>query len=209
MGSRERRDREKQDVREHILAAAREMFAREGFERVSMRQIAEAVEYSPTAIYLHFADKTALFRELVSQDFGRLARTMRKIAGVADPIERIREAGRSYIHFALKHPNHYRLMFMTAHDPMVHEKPKDPNPDRDSYAFLKAAVDDALAQNRFRSELKSAELIAQTLWAAVHGVASLQITKGNAPCDWTPIKQRTETMVDCILCGLTTTGGKS
>jgi AcrR family transcriptional regulator len=189
-------------VREKILAAAGELFAREGFEHVSMRQIAEAIEYSPTAIYLHFADKQALFHELVRADFAKLGREMQKIEKVADPIERLRRAGRAYIHFALKHPNHYRLMFMTEHaaDQAMHQ---GRDPDEDSYAFLKSAVDEAVRLGRFRPELKNAELVAQTLWAAVHGVVSLEIVKGKEPCcQWRTVRERAETMLDTIVRGL-------
>jgi AcrR family transcriptional regulator len=203
MGIVERRERQRTEVKEKILAAARELFVRHGFENVSMRQIAEAIEYSPTAIYLHFADKGALFAEIVSQDFASLAGEMRKIEKVADPIDRIRRAGRAYIRFAVAHPNHYRLMFMTAHEEMPKEKLDDHTPDADAYAFLRTAVEHALERGLFRPELRSAELIAQTLWAAVHGVASLEIVKlTEGCCQWRPMRERAETMLDAILRGL-------
>ena len=62
MGVKERREREKLETRDLILEAARELFANEGYEGVSMRKLAEKIEYSPTAIYVHFADKEELFR---------------------------------------------------------------------------------------------------------------------------------------------------
>jgi AcrR family transcriptional regulator len=201
MGTIERRERQRVEVKEKILAAARELFVRDGFDSVSMRQIAEAIEYSPTAIYLHFSDKNALFGEIVAQDFASLAGEMRKIERVADPIDRIRRAGRAYIRFALEHPNHYRLMFMTVHEKLqkTHE---EHNPDADAYAFLKSAVEHAMAQGLFRPELRNADLLAQTFWAAVHGVASLQIVKGTSDCcDWRPIRERAETMLETILLG--------
>jgi len=62
MGVKERREREKTETREIILDAARELFLAEGYEGVSMRKVAEKIEYSPTAIYIHFKDKDDLFR---------------------------------------------------------------------------------------------------------------------------------------------------
>src|SRR3954466_10030488 len=115
MGTKERREREKTEVREKILDAARNLFVSEGYESVSMRKIAEAIEYSPTAIYVHFTDKAALMQELCAHDFQSLAHVFHDLAKVADPVERIRQTGHAYIRFAVQFPNHYRFMFMTPH----------------------------------------------------------------------------------------------
>ena len=60
-----------------------------------MRQVAEKIEYSPTAIYVHFADKQELFHELCNEDFARLAAEFQRSVDVADPLERIKQIGRS------------------------------------------------------------------------------------------------------------------
>ncbi len=73
MGTKERREREREELRTRILDAARELFAEEGYEAVTMRRIADRIEYSPTAIYFHFRDKEALMRELCDHDFRALA----------------------------------------------------------------------------------------------------------------------------------------
>lgn len=211
MGPIERRAREREEIRSRILDAAREMFVSEGYEAVTMRRIADRIEYSPTAIYFHFKDKEALLRELCETDFRRLAEVFTSIAKVADPIERLRKAGLAYIDFATKYPNHYRLMFMTPHppiDPSQIEIAKG-NPEEDSYAFVKAIVSDAIAQKRLRRELKDVDLVAQTVWAGVHGVAALHIAKGNDPwCEWKPMKKQSELMVDTLIRGIAAAGGK-
>ena len=74
MGTAERRERERQELRVRILDAARELFAEQGYDAVTMREIADRIEYSPTAIYFHFKDKEALLRELCDTDFATLAR---------------------------------------------------------------------------------------------------------------------------------------
>lgn len=210
MGSNERREREKQDLRRKILDTARELFVREGYDAVSMRRIAQKIEYSPTAIYLHFKDKESLFAELCSNDFRRLAQTFLSIAEIKDPVERLRRIGRTYLDFALEYPNHYRLMFMTPH-PENH-KPDEitkGNPEEDAYAFLKQTVEEALKAGKFRSELKNADLIAQTMWAGVHGVASLQIAKHQDHwVTWRPITERVELMLDVMLRGILKENGK-
>jgi len=206
MGVKERREREKSETREKILDAARELFVTEGYEGVSMRRVAERIEYSPTAIYVHFADKEELFRELCHQDYARLAEVFQSSVMSTDPIERLKQIGMVYIEFGIRNPNHYKFMFMTPHPPQeVDDSECDVhgNPEKDAYAFLKWAVQQAIDAGRFREELRDAELISQTLWASVHGVISLEIAKGHdAWVDWRPIKDRMATMMDVTFRGL-------
>jgi AcrR family transcriptional regulator len=206
MGVKERREREKSETRDKILDAARELFVSEGYEGVSMRKVAEKIEYSPTAIYVHFADKNELFRELCHGDYARLAEVFRSSAMPRDPIERLKKTGATYVEFGLRNPNHYKFMFMTTHPP--HEpdeldREMMGNPEQDAYAFLKWAVQAAIDAGCLREELRDADLISQTLWAAVHGVISLQIAKGcDAWVDWRPVEARAEMMLDVTLRGL-------
>jgi AcrR family transcriptional regulator len=209
MSSQDRRDRERLQTRARILDAARELFARDGYEVVSLRQVAEAIEYSPAAIYVHFADKEALFRELASADFRALAHAFGEIGQIADPLTRLVEIGRAYIEFGLSHPNHYRLMFMTpqtagcskalAPDAPAHKG----NPAEDGYAFLRQCVNDAVGRKLIRSDLTDVDLVAQTMWAGVHGVASLEITMGkDAWIHWADIADRIGTMVLTLVRGI-------
>ena len=206
MGVKERREREKSETRDKILDAARELFLTEGYEGVSMRRVAEKIEYSPTAIYVYFADKQELFHELCQQDYARLAEVFQSSAMSSDPIERVKQIGRTYTEFGVRYPNHYKFMFMTPHPP--HEADEEDrevmgNPEVDAYAFLKRAVQRAIDAERFREELQDAELISQTLWAAVHGVIALNIAKCSDPwVDWRPLQQRAEIMLDVTLRGL-------
>src|SRR4051812_49342645 len=130
MGSTERREREKLELRTKILDAARELFVSDGYDAVTMRKIAERIEYSPTAIYIHFKDKSALLQELVSEDFGQLAAHFAKLGRIDDPIERLAKCGKAYVEFGIEHPNHYLLMFtMTPPDgfePKSHQGFDDP-----------------------------------------------------------------------------------
>jgi AcrR family transcriptional regulator len=205
MGVKERRDRERTETRTKILDAARELFINEGFEAVSMRRIAEAIEYSPTAIYVHFRDKEALFQELCAHDFTALAHGMQDLAHVADPVERIRLAGHGYLRFAITHPNHYRLMFMTprkvgaAPDKLAQRG----DPMEDAYALLRNSTAEAIAAGRFRPDRTDPELLAQTFWAGVHGVASLQIALATDHwVDWRGIDDRADAMIDTLLIGM-------
>ncbi len=206
MGIFERRERERSETREKILDAARQLFVSEGFDGVTMRKVAEKIEYSPTAIYVHFHDKEQLFLELCHSDFRRLAESFDQMAQIADPVERLRRIGYAYMEFGLENPNHYRMMFMTSHPQL----PKDAedrmgkgNPEEDAYAFLRQTVYEVLSTGTLRPELTDADLVAQTLWAGVHGVVSLQIAK--CEDDWVPwrtFKQRAELVIESLLHGL-------
>src|SRR5208283_808281 len=198
MGVKERREREKSETRDKILDAARELFVTEGYEGVSMRRVAEKIEYSPTAIYVYFADKQELFHELCQQDYARLAEVFQSSEMSTDPIERLRQTGRTYTEFGVRYPNHYKFMFMTTHPP--HE------PDEEDREVMGNPEVDA---GRFREELQDAELISQTLWASVHGVISLNIAKCSDPwVDWRPLEQRAEMMLDVTLRGLVRNPGE-
>jgi AcrR family transcriptional regulator len=206
MGVKERRQRERSETRDKILDAARELFVTEGYEGVSMRRVAEKIEYSPTAIYVHFADKLELFHELCRQDFARLQQMIRSAPMPSDPIERLRQIGRTYIQFGMRFPNHYVFMFMTphpAHEPDEKDREIMGNPEMDAYALLKFAVEEAIRAGCFRKEVKDAELVSQTLWASVHGVISINIAKGKDPwVEWRPLKDQAEMMLDVTLRGL-------
>jgi AcrR family transcriptional regulator len=206
MGVKERREREKSETRDKILDAARELFVTEGYEGVSMRRVAEKIEYSPTAIYVHFADKNELFRELCRQDFARLQEVMQSTELPSDPAERLRQIGRNYIEFGLHYPNHYVFMFMTPHPAQeLDEEDREivGNPEVDAYALLKWAVEAAIHAGCFRQEVRDAELVSQTLWASVHGVISLNIAKcKDAWVEWRPLADRVEMMLDVTLRGL-------
>ena len=205
MGIQERRQREKEELRDQILDAAREMFVERGYDAVTMRGIAERIEYSPTAIYLYFEDKEALIRAICDADFGALAGHFQTIAAIKDPIERIRAIGRAYAEFARKHPNQYRLMFMTPlpGEPADQSSLERGNPEQDAYAFLRLAVSEAIENKQFLPKHTDADLVSQVLWSGIHGVVSLRIAKCSD--DWVPWRDEEHTvdmMIDTLIRGL-------
>ncbi len=173
MGIAERKEREKEDVRRQILDAAHDLFETQGYENVTMRAVADAIEYSPATIYLHFASKDALVEALCFEDFGRLSAAMNRAPLPRNPVDRIRALGRAYAAFGLANPNHYRFMFMTAGDWKKHANEVDSPPAR-SYAVLRQAVVEAIDQGFFAKN--DVDLVSQILWSAIHGVVSLVIT---------------------------------
>jgi len=172
MGITERREREREEVRQKILDAARELFATEGYEKVTMRRIADAIEYSPTTIYHHFEDKDDLVNALCEDDFAQLLAIFKGQLPPDDPVEWIRGLGTSYGRFGLENPNHYRFMFMTR--AKFENVPEPSRSGQDSFTVLKMAVEAAIASGRFRPG--DPQLMAQVLWSSIHGAVALLIT---------------------------------
>ena len=57
MGILERKEKQREEIRKMILEASMQLFVKEGFENVSIRKIADLIEYSPTTLYIYFKDK--------------------------------------------------------------------------------------------------------------------------------------------------------
>lgn len=207
MGVKERKDRERAEVRESILDAARDMFTSDGVEAVTMRAIAERIEYSPPVIYSHFADKHALIQELCYRDFRALAQAFGRIGRIDDPIERLRRIGIAYVDFALEHPEQFRFLFMTlksAEDTDVAHAAMKANPEQDAYTFLRNTVAEGIAAGRFRPEFSDVEELSQMAWASAHGIVALQLAKGNDPwIDWRDARKTARRLIDTTLVGLT------
>ena len=173
MGIAERKEREKEDVRRKILEAAHDLFETHGYQNVTMRAVADAIEYSPTTIYHHFENKDALVEALCFADFEKLSAAMSDQPLPRNPVDRIRALGRAYSAFGIANPNQYRFMFMTAGDWKKHVNEGD-TPPAQSYAFLRQAVVEAMDQGFF--EKGDVDLVSQVLWSGIHGVVSLLIT---------------------------------
>jgi AcrR family transcriptional regulator len=200
MGTAERRAREKASLRGEILDAARQMFAEEGYEQVSMRRLAERIEYSPTTIYLYFEDKDDLFRAVCEETFGKLVRRLEKHRQQLedDPVTWLRAGLREYIEFGLKHPEHYTVAFM--------RRPKEETPEQfdgsagqEAFDILREAVAACVDAGRFREVDR--EVAAQVLWMGVHGLVALLIAKKGFP--FAPrsvlVEEQLETMIRGLL----------
>lgn len=170
-----------------------------------MRKIAAAIDYTAAGLYTHFKDKDDLVRTLCRHDFAAFGDTMGRLGKLADPVQRIAQMGMAYIRFAAEHPSHYRLMFMTPHtvEPDEQDLECANDPQAGGYAALRHAVAQGVQSAKFRGT--DIELLSQTLWAGVHGVASLQITKADDPwIQWRSLERRSRCMVDALLNGMLT-----
>jgi len=121
MGTTERKDRERQAVRDSILDAARDLFVAEGYRNVSIRKIAERIEYSPAAIYSYFDGKDDIFYALAEEGFRRLSGKVQAAVGRADPLEDVRAGWWAFYEFSKEQPEFFELMFVDRSVPKISE----------------------------------------------------------------------------------------
>ncbi|HEX7137093.1 MAG TPA: TetR/AcrR family transcriptional regulator [Vicinamibacterales bacterium] len=123
MGIRERQERDREAVRRGILDAARELFVAEGYLNVSIRKIAERIEYSPAAIYSYFPSKDDIFFALAEEGFRLLggpqeAEQVSRLEGLP-PLQRVRAIFWRFYEFSCQHPQYFALMFVDRSVPRI------------------------------------------------------------------------------------------
>lgn len=172
MGIQERRARHKSELRTRILDAARELFASEGVERVSMRGIAERIEYSPKTLYLHFQSKGDLLYHLCEESFHKLNDQIRLLLeSGSEPHDVIRTVLHAYIQFGLDHPNDYRIAFLSPASDYPYRRHED-LPQGSVALEIHGRIRDVLRQGMAQGVFRECDPFVTTyaLWAGVHGV---------------------------------------
>lgn len=179
-------------LRADIIFAARDLMI-EAPDTLSMRAVADAVGVTAPSIYRHFADKDELLTAVVAEVFEELDTAMLAAgADVTDPLERLHAYGLAYLRFAIAHPEQYRLATM---DPC-------PRPDIDQMLQEGAWVhmSDTIAECITAGVLAGDPLaVTLDLWAGVHGLAALMITKPFLP--WGDADAAAERMLTALARG--------
>ena len=210
MAPADRQKRAKEQLRERILASARDIIHAEGYEAVTIRKIAKQIEYSPMALSNHFPDKAAILRAVAREVFAKLDQARPKQG--RDPLATLRTAAYTYIQFGLDHPEEYRLLFMPR---SVEASPIESN----SCSAAKSSPESKLvpdhnggrdAFERFAGHVEAccqAGLVegdpfrlATSIWAGIHGVVALQISLPEFPFGGST--DFAKTTVDILLRGL-------
>lgn len=121
MGIKERQERDRETVSRAILDAARDLFVNESYQNVSIRKIAERIEYSPAAIYGYFPAKDDIFFALAEEGFRLLHGEPDQFAALADvpPLERLRAMFWRFYQFSEEHPQYFALMFVDRTVPRI------------------------------------------------------------------------------------------
>ncbi len=175
MGTIERKARQKEELRELILQAAKKLFLDKGLENTTIRNIADEVEYSVGTVYTHFKDKNEIWHELHQRGFQQLGGDMRILFDISDPHLRLYALGKTYMAFALHNPEMYDLMFnMKA--PMEYLKEAcdtDWTEGRATFDALRQTVRGCMEAGYFKGH--ELEPLSFAIWSSVHGMCSLLI----------------------------------
>lgn len=184
--------------RAEILTAAEQIFVAHGYEGATIRKIADAVGLSSTALYMHFPDKGAILHEICRNAFERLREGQDQIIAAAMPPEtRLRRLLEAYVDFGFANPNAYRLIYLTRPDEAQQAQAAAQEVGIELFRAFEVVVEEAEAEGRLRAD---AHVTARTLWAGVHGVVSLMITKPYF--DWPSREALSRTMLDALFAGL-------
>lgn len=180
MGVRERHEREREAVARAIMDAARDLFVAEGYQNVSIRKIAEKIEYSPAAIYGYFASKDDIFLALAEEGFRLLFAceedAPRPLAGV----DSIRDGFLRFYHFSRTHPEYFALMFVDRSVPKISRDWERFGFVREMRETMAAGIQTVINSGAFPPGTDP-ESVFRILMSAVHGVAVLRLCERLAP----------------------------
>jgi AcrR family transcriptional regulator len=169
-GTRQRRHAR---TRQAILDAAQEIIAERGAEGLSMREIANRIEYSPSGLYEYFSSKDKIIDALCQDGFERLNTQINFRATSDDPAQRLIESGLAYLEFAFSHPEQYLLMFtMSGFNASLEELGLN-----SAYSSLKRIIQSGIDTHTFRTRASyGLEEMAYQAWTQLHGIVMLRLT---------------------------------
>ena len=184
MGVKERQEREREATARAILDAARELFVAQGYNNVSIRKIAERIEYSPAAIYSYFPSKDDIFLALAEEGFHLLYEAADDRARTRDPhampLDAIRDAFLSVYAFSKTHPEYHALMFLDRSVPKISQ-------DWERFGFVKQMRRQLIAriqQSIDRADFPAGsnpEVILRVLMVSILGVCTARLCDRMAP----------------------------
>jgi AcrR family transcriptional regulator len=189
---------EGEKLRGEILDQAEKLLLESGSqEAVSVRAIADRCDVSPPAIYLHFADKDALFLEVCSRRFRELDAYIQEAGrDASDPLDALRVRGMAYVNFGLEHPEAYRLLMMGRREGHIDDPGMEAG--RDAFLHMVESVDRAVKAGVLGdADPYRASLV---LWAGIHGITSLIISFPNF--EWGEKQALVENMLDVLIEGV-------
>lgn len=168
-------------LREEILDAAEQLLIAKGsVDAVSMRAIARRVGVTPPAIYMHFADKDDLFFQCCSRRFEEMADVVAGAISEGTWLEKIAAVGRAYVQFGLRRGKQYEAMYRSDHPEHLTEEEAESMPGHRALTVTAELVREGIAAGEIRRELVP-EATAISLWAAVHGLVLVLLSKEGMP----------------------------
>ena len=175
MGIQERKEKQKLEVRKLILDASMKLFVEEGFDNVTIRRIADLIEYSPTTVYLYFKDKDEIFTSLHDIGFQKMQEFNSNLASIQNPLLRLHKMGENYLHFGMENSEYYSLMFIDS-EPMKKfalDGCEGWKPGDGAIQRLKETVIECMEKGYL--EKGDPLLVSLSIWSFVHGLMALAI----------------------------------
>src|SRR4051812_5392824 len=172
MGIAERKERQKKEVRDSILQAAWQLVHEDGWQSLSIRKIADAIEYSVPVVYDHFENKEAILLEFGKQGYCLLSRRLQEAKDTTeDPAEQIRRISDAYWNFAFTEKEYYQLMFGVNISCCETEKCL---PEKDVFRnIVMDPLEKLLGKNTDKTT--NACLKYHTFWSIMHGLISIKM----------------------------------
>lgn len=172
MGIAERRLRQKEEIRASILATAWQLVKDEGWQSLSIRKIAEAIEYSVPVIYDHFENKEAILLQFGKDGFGLLIKKMQQAKKKStDPAEQLKAIADAYWNFAYKNKEYYQLMFGLGIACCETDKCI---PEKSAFRELVMEPINAILVNNSKKDVNAC-LKYHTYWSVIHGLISIKM----------------------------------
>jgi AcrR family transcriptional regulator len=177
MGIKERQERDREAVRRSILDAARDLFVCEGYQNVSIRKIAEKIEYSPAAIYGYFPSKDDIFFSLAEEGFLLLQTQPNEKAALEtlEPLERVRAMFWRLYEFSREHPQYFALMFLDRSVPRINREYERFASQRELKAHLVAEIEQCIGLGIFPRTVPALVAV-RVLSAGLMGVTLLRLS---------------------------------
>ena len=173
MGRKKLSERDRQEFRDALLDVALQLFAKNGYDAVSIRALAKAMGCSAMTPYRYFEHKAAIFDACRCRAFEDFAESQELVAGRhADPLRRIRALGQAYASFANDNPAAFRLMFEL--DQRTDSSPGLRKAERRAFRTLRHAVAEAVGRGRLRGDPIT---LAHLYWTSLHGIVVLDLTR--------------------------------
>ncbi len=197
MGIAERKERQRESLRQEIIDAARDTLLTRGYAKLSMRGIAERIEYSPTTLYLYFKNKEDILYYLSEEALERQFNVMNTAGSrKSTPVQRLRAVLRAYIDFGLAEPNRYKIVYMadvSQHVNVTRLLRQGGFADKVIQLTIHS-IADVVKDSKHTADPES---LFQVLWAHCHGIVSLLIGRPAFP--WIEREKLIEKSLDASL----------
>jgi len=174
MASKDRIQRLKDDTRCNILGASLDIVKEEGWSALSMRKIADKIEYTAPIIYEYFSNKDAILQELTKMGYVKLAQQMEEAKSkFTDPAEQLEAMWLSYWNFAFAEKELYQVMYGVEMNCCVMENAcaaiKGPA------TLLWDKIEEIVPADKRTEEYVDTKYY--TFWSVVHGLISINMTR--------------------------------